>query len=218
VSQRDNMQQESGSTGKHRASTSTMWRTLALLAILTPIWSCSSPTAPTTAVATAAPTAAPPAAPAGPTPTAPNAACVQSNPSFVMAEDVDTVAESEADGINIVFNALTLTPTVGDAPSTDPDRLLFLDVDFSRTQGFAIEQGPGSGWTTVSDTFPTARIADGVDAASGSYTLRVERVGAVGAGDQYDVAMTVTVAPSADGLSMEVSGLEACPVVVDPVV
>ena len=95
-------------------------------------------------------------------------------------------------------------------PLASPARLLFLDVDFSRTEGFAIEQGAGAGWTTLSDTFPAARIADGVDAASGSYSVRVERVGA---GDQYDVAMTVTVAPSAEGLSMEVPGLEACPVV-----
>ena len=202
MSQRDNMQPESGSTGKHRATTSTMWRMLALLAMLTPIWSCSSPTAPTTA--------APPAAPADPAPTATNAACAQSNPPTVMAEDRDTIAESLADGVNIVFNALTLTASVADEPTTDPDRLLFLDVDVSRTEGFAIEQGAGAGWTTISDTFPAARIADGVDAPSGSYTVRVERVGS---GDQYDVALTVTVAPSAEGLSMEVSRLEACPVV-----
>lgn len=215
MSQRENRQPESGSIGIHRTTTSTMWRTLALLAMVTPIWACNSPTAPTTAVATAAPTPAPPAAPADATPTPPNAACIQSTPAAVTAEDIDTTSESVGDGINIVFNALSLIPTVGNDPSTDPDRLMFLDVDFSRTEGFAVEQGTGASWTVLSDTFPAARIADGVDAASGSYSMRIERVAS---GDQYDVALTVMVGPSAEGLAMELSGLEACPVAADPVV
>ncbi len=193
----------------HGRRVSALGLAFALLAVLAPIWSCSgSPTAPdTTALAG-------PAAPVSTTPPPPlsNAACVRATPATITAQDVDTPTESPIDGINIVFDAVSLTAALSDEPTTDPNRLLFLDVDVSRPAGFAIEQGPGAGWTTVSDTFPSARIAEGVDAASGSYSLRAQRVSGGAAGGQYDLNLTVTVSTMADGVSMAVSGLEACPV------
>ena len=195
-----------------RRTASTIGRAFALLAVLTPIWSCgSSPTAPDT-TALASPGAMLPNPPAAPAAPLSNAACVQSSPTIITAEDAEGPTESLSDGINIVFDALSLTAALSDEPTTDPNRLLFLDVDVSRPSGFAIEQGPGTGWTTVSDSFPTSRIAEGVDAASGTYTMRAERIGAGGIGDQYDVGMTVSVSSTPDGVSMAVSGLEACPV------
>ncbi len=209
MSQQDNVQRESGSTGKDRVvpfgtaprrTASTIGLAFALLAILTPIWSCNSPTAPdTTSLASPALTLTPL-----------NPLCVQSSPTTVTAQDVEALAESVTDGINIVFDTFSLIAAIADEPSTNPDRLLFLDVDVSRPAGFAIEQGPGAGWTTVSDSFPTSRIAEGVDAASGSYTVRLERTRT---GAQYDLAIAVTVSSTPDGVvSMTVSGLQACPV------
>ena len=220
MNQQDNVRREPGWAGKDRVlpvitgprrAASTMGRALALLAILTPIWSCGdSPTAPDT-TSLASPVQTLPTAP----PTAPtlqNASCVVSSPTTLTAQDTETSGESLTDGINIVFDTFSLTAALSDEPSTDPDRLLFLDVDVSRPAGFALEEGPGAGWTTVSDSFPARDIAYGVSAASGSYTVRVERMGTAGTGDQYDVAITVTVSPTPDGISMVVSALEACPV------
>lgn len=211
--QHDNIRREPGGVGHDHAVpvvtsprlAGALGRAFALLAIVTPLWACSgSPTAPDTT-----PLANPAGAPAAPPATLSNTACVVSSPTTIIAEDVDTPTESLTDGINIIFDTISLTAAVSDEPSSDPNRLLFLDVDVFRPSGFAIEQGAGTGWDIISDSFPSVNIAEGVDAGSGSYTMRTERTGS---GDQYDVALTVTVSPTADGVSMTVSGLQACPI------
>ena len=131
---------------------------------------------------------------------------------------IEQPAEDE-DGINIYFNGCdNLSMASGDEPDTsNPNFILFLDVDSGDGQTFDIETGPlpSSPWSIVS----TSWTPDGPNGAVGDepqgtgFTIRLQKESGLNAGATFDVVFDVTVSPVTNGFSMTVSNLQASRVI-----
>jgi hypothetical protein len=121
----------------------------------------------------------------------------------------------DVDGINFHFDGCSfLRMSEGDeADYTNPDFILFLDVDSADGETFDIEIGPvpGSPWSIVSTSWtPTGSYGAAIDLPEGTdFVIRLSKDSGLNAGAVFDVSFDVAVDPVTNGYSMTVSNLRA---------
>jgi len=138
---------------------------------------------------------------------------VNSVPSSLTVQSLVGAPGIDPDGIEILFDGCTsLTMSGLDDPSGSQDRITFIDSDSSlvSANNFDVEDGPGTNWNMISNSFggpiPISNVADG------SHVIRATRLTGSNAGTTYDILFDVAVpalVPPTDGNEMTFTNVRA---------